>query len=119
MLIGVGMASSPEVPEGIFDWRVIHPHSIYLTQFYLTGMIGLAMLVGLIAWAMAAALALARSGESLWLCLLSGGCLALWFDGGQVFTVYSSARIELLLVAVPLAIVLGKGPSKDVRGSLP
>lgn len=108
-LIGAGMARPLELPKEVLGWRVVHPHSIYLTQFYQTGIVGSALLLALIAGAAKSALTLARCGESLWFCLLAGACVALVFDGGQVFTVYSVARIEILLVAVPAAIAVGRG----------
>ena len=116
VLIGTGMARPLDLPEEVLGWCVQHPHSIYLTQFYQTGIVGTALLFTLIAMTAKSALALARSGESLWLCLLAGGCVALAFDGGQVFSVYSIARIEILLVAVPAAIAAGRnmGLKNDV-----
>jgi hypothetical protein len=108
VFIGTGMARPPTLPQETLGWRVFHPHSIYLTQFYQTGIIGVGLLLALIARAGQSALALARRGESLWFCLLFGGCVALIFDGGQVFTVYSVARIEILLVAVPAAMAIGR-----------
>jgi O-antigen ligase len=109
-LIGTGMARSPELPEEAIGWLVHHPHSIYLTQLYQTGIVGAALLLALIAGAAGAAWALARRGDSLWLCLLAGACVALLFDGAQVLTVYSIVRIEILLVVVPAAIAVGRAP---------
>lgn len=106
LLIGTGIARPPVLPEEILGWRVTHPHSIYLTQLYQTGIPGATLLLALIATALKSALSLARRGESLWLCLLAGAAVALLFDGGQVFTVYSVARIEILLIAVPAAIAV-------------
>ncbi len=111
-LIGSGMARPLVLPEEALGWRVVHPHSIYLTQYYQTGIVGLSLLLALIAAAAKAALTLARRGESLWFCLLAGACAALVFDGGQVFTVYSVARIEILLVTVPAAIAVGRASLK-------
>lgn len=108
VLIGTGMGRAPELPEEILGWLVHHPHSVYLTQFYQTGIVGVALLLAVIAVAARCALTLARRGESLWLGLLAGGCVALIFDGGQIFTVYSIARIEVLLIAVPAAIAAGR-----------
>lgn len=108
IFIGTGMGHAPELPEETLGWLVHHPHSVYLTQFYQTGIIGAALLLAVIALAARCALKLARHGESLWLSLLAGGCLAFIFDGGQVFTVYSTARIEILMIAVPAALAVGR-----------
>ncbi|MEM1083114.1 MAG: O-antigen ligase family protein [Verrucomicrobiota bacterium] len=111
-LIGTGMASSLVVPEGAFDWEVVHPHCIYLTQLYQTGVPGLLLLVSLIAWGLTSAFGLARKGMSVWLCLLFGASVALLFDGSQAFSVYSGTRVEVLLILVPLAISLAGGKGK-------
>jgi len=118
VLIGTGMARPLALPEDVLGWRIQHPHSIYLTQFYQTGIVGAALLFTLIGMAAKSALALARRGESLWLCLLAGGCVALIFDCGQVFSVYSVARIEILLVAVPAAIAVGRRLGSENDGEL-
>lgn len=107
-LFGTGMARAPVMPAEAIGWEAGHPHSIYLTQLYQTGIVGLSLLLGLLAAGLRAALAMARRGEPLWLCLLGGACSALVFDGAQVFSMYSLPRVEILLVAVPAAIAIGK-----------
>jgi len=111
--IGTGMGRAPELPEETLGWLVHHPHSVYLTQFYQTGIVGAALLLAVIVVAARCAVNLARRGESLWLCLLAGGCVALIFDGGQIFTVYSIARIEILLIVVPAAIAAGRASCEN------
>ncbi|MGD9417916.1 MAG: O-antigen ligase family protein [Verrucomicrobiota bacterium JB025] len=119
-LIGTGMADAPILPKDVLGWRVVHPHSIYLTQLYQTGIPGLAMLLALIAWALRSALKLAKQGDPLWLSLLGGASTALIFDGGQTFTVYSFTRIEILLIAIPAAIAVAKaaGPARSAAALL-
>jgi hypothetical protein len=107
-LFGKGMATTATVAEEEFGWFIQHPHSSYLTQFYLTGLVGTALLGVLLAWGLQAALKLALSGESLWLALLAGAGVALLIDGGHAFSVFSVARLEILLLAVPAAMAVGR-----------
>ncbi|NIP95829.1 MAG: O-antigen ligase family protein [Akkermansiaceae bacterium] len=107
-LVGKGMATAVTISEEEFDWFVHHPHSSYLAQFLLTGVIGLAMMLAVIGWAGRETLAQARHREVLWLALLVGGSVAVLFDCAQVFSIYSAPRIELLLIAVPAALVMGR-----------
>ena len=102
------MASEVTIPEGELGWFVHHPHSSYLTQFLLTGALGLAGMLLLIAWAGRYALAEAGRNNSLWLALLASGAVAMIFDCAQMFSLYSAPRIEFLLVAVPAALVVGR-----------
>lgn len=111
VFVGTGMARRPIMPADNVGWAANHPHSIYLTQLYQTGLVGLSLLLGLIAGGLRAALALARGGEPLWLSLLAGACVGLLFDGAQVFTVWSPARVEILLIVVPAAIAIGRARS--------
>lgn len=111
--IGQGMAQAATVPEDQFGWFIEHPHSIYVTQFFLTGAIGTGLLLVVLALAMQAAWKLAGRGEALWLALLAGFCVALIFDGAQTFSLRSIGRLEPLLVLFPAAIAIGR-----VRGSM-
>ncbi len=44
-LFGKGMATTATVAEEEFGWFIQHPHSSYLTQFYLTGLLGSGLLL--------------------------------------------------------------------------
>ena len=115
-VFGKGMATSPIVPEAEFGWLIRHPHSVYVTQFYLTGFVGTALLLVLLGWGGQAALKLAQAGESLWLALLGGAAVALAFDGAHVFSLFSVGRLEILLLAVPAAMAVGRSAMGDQRG---
>ena len=108
ILVGTGMGRAPVMPDEPLGWGALHPHSVYLTQFYQTGAVGLVLSLALLAVAFLRAAEMARRGEALWLALLCGGCGALVVDGSQVWSVYSLPRVEILLVAVPAAIAVGR-----------
>lgn len=107
-LFGKGMATAPTIPEDEFGWFIHHPHSVYMAQYYLTGLVGTALLLVLLAWGAQAAMKLAVAGESLWLALLTGAAVALVFDGGHVFSMCSVGRLEILLLVVPAAMAVGR-----------
>ena len=108
VLVGQGMGTPPIIPEEELGWLVNHPHSGYLTQLLLTGAIGLVLLFVVIAVPARVAWREARDGNPLWFALIASGATAMIFDCAQVFSVYSGPRLELLLVAVPSALVIGK-----------
>lgn len=114
--IGKGIGSPSEIPEEVLGWFVHHPHSSYLTQFYLTGAVGLLLLGLVLAGAGSASWQLARRREALWPALLAGGCAAVLFDGAQVFSLHSVPRIEFLLVAVPAAMTVGRLDRRRLAG---
>jgi hypothetical protein len=107
-LVGQGMASDLSIAEEDFGWFVHHPHSAYLTQFLLTGAVGLALLLFVIAWPLRRALGEVRRAGALWLALIASGAVAVLFDCGQIFSNYSAPRIEYLLVVVPAALLMGR-----------
>jgi len=112
-LIGKGMGTATEIPEEQIGWLVYHPHSSYFTQFYLTGLIGLALLGGVLGWAGRAALREAsRRDDALWLALLAAGGTSLLFDGSHIFSLHSVPRIEFLLVAAPAALLMGRAGNR-------
>ena len=107
-LVGRGMASEVTIPEEELGWFVHHPHSSYLTQFLLTGVIGLAGMLVIIAWAGRRALAQCGRKNPFWFALLASGAVAMIFDCAQMFSLYSAPRLEFLLVVVPAALVMGR-----------
>lgn len=107
-LVGKGMGTPAVIPEEVFGWLVHHPHSSYLTQLYLTGAVGLGLLIFVLGWATRDALREARHGDTLWVTLLASGTVALLFDCAQIFTLHSDPRLELLLLAVPAALASGR-----------
>ena len=108
MLVGRGMATEPVIGAEVFGWFIEHPHSGYLTQFYLTGAVGLMLLMVVLAWGVWQAVCLARHGETLLLILLAGGGAALVFDGGHILSALSEGRMEMLLVVIPSALAVAR-----------
>ncbi|MDA0766798.1 MAG: O-antigen ligase family protein [Verrucomicrobia bacterium] len=115
-VIGKGMGAPASVPEEEFGWFVRHPHSVYLTQLYLTGVIGLGLLLTILTVALQWSFKLARAGEALWLALLGGGCVALVFDGSYVFSLHSMGRLEPLLLLLPATLAVGRGRGMKGEG---
>ena len=119
-LIGKGMGAPSTLAEDLLGWHVAHPHSSYLTQYYLTGIIG----TGLLGWLLYQALrsgcrqAQAHAGRSVWLALFLGNAVALAVDGGQFFSLHSIPRIEFLLVVLPAVIVCSLPLSEDERSEI-
>lgn len=107
-VVGKGMGAPITIPADEFGWLVDHPHSIYLTQFYLTGAIGAGLFLLVLGLALRSAISLARNGEAIWLALLTGGMVALLVDGSYVFSVHSTGRIEPLLLVVPAALAVAR-----------
>ena len=105
VFFGKGMGSSADLAEEVLGWPVAHPHSSYLTQFYLTGLFGSGLLLLILLRAGLQSLLHAYTHQSLWLALLLGHGLALLVDGGQIFSLASIPRIEFLLLAVPAVLV--------------
>lgn len=117
-VIGKGMGHASTIPEEELGWFIEHPHSIYVTQFFLTGAIGTGLMLLALMMGVQAAWKLAQRGEVLWLALLGGFCIALFFDGSHVFSVFSSGRIEPLLLVFPAAMAVGRvGREEKPKGS--
>lgn len=112
-VIGRGMAANVTIPEEELGWFVDHPHSSYLTQFLLTGAVGLVLQLALLGWAGWSGIRESFRGNALWLGLLGCGSVALIFDCGQMFSLYSAPRIEFLLAVVPAAILIGVALERD------
>lgn len=95
-----GKGEVPSLPAEQLGWLVHHPHSAYLGQLVgsgLVGAIGLLAFIGGVLWAI-------RRRPELPLVLF--GLAACLFDGGQIFSVFSIARWEVLVVLVPLVVAL-------------
>ncbi|MFP6896202.1 MAG: O-antigen ligase family protein [Roseibacillus sp.] len=112
-IIGRGMSADVTIAEEELGWFVDHPHSAYLTQFILTGVLGLGILLFVIGWATRCALVQAKRKEALWLALIASGSMALLFDCGQMFSLYSAPRIEFLLLLVPAALLMGRAAAEE------
>lgn len=115
-VVGKGMGVPVSIPADEFGWFVDHPHSAYLTQFFVTGAVGTALLLFVLGTALQAAGRLARHGEAVWLALLAGGSVALVVDGSYIFSVHSTGRLEPLLLVFPAAIAVGRSASLRREG---
>lgn len=107
-LVGRGIGANISIPEEELGWFVDHPHSSYVSQLVMTGIIGLGALATLLAWALRAGWTRLRSSEVVWLVLVASGATALLFDCGQIFTIHSAPRIEFLMLMVPAALLIGR-----------
>ena len=112
-LVGRGFGTNSEIPAEELGWLVYHPHSSYLTQFVLGGLIGLGLLLVVLGWSVREAWKEGRRGESLWAALLACGLGSLLFDGAELFTLHSVPRLELLLVVVPACLLAGQAFGRE------
>ena len=108
LLVGRGFGTVSEIPEGELGWFVHHPHSSYLTQLVLGGLLGLGLLLMVLGWSLREAWREGNRGQSLWAALLACGLVSLLFDGAEMFTLHSVPRLELLLVVVPACLLAGQ-----------
>lgn len=107
-LIGKGVVHM--LPESVLGWLVYHPHNAYLGQLTGYGMIGLVWMLATLVWGW---LTMRHSPESA---ILIFGLVTILFDGGVVFSLFSIARWEVLVVMVPLVMgVAGSGRKQDLR----
>lgn len=103
----VGKGRVRMLPESVLGWRVHHSHNAYLGQLAGFGMVGLLLMLGTLAWGF---LKMRRSPESA---ILVFGLVTLLFDGGMVFSMFSTARWEALVVMVPLVLGVAAAGTKD------
>ena len=108
LLVGRGFGTVSEIPAGELGWFVHHPHSSYLTQLVLAGLLGLGLLLMVLGWSLREAWREGNRGQSLWAALLACGLVSLLFDGAEMFTLHSVPRLELLLVVVPACLLAGQ-----------
>lgn len=108
LLAGWGFGTVSEIPEEELGWFVHHPHSSYLTQLVLGGVLGLGLLLVVLGWSLREAWREGTRGQSLWMALLACGLGSLLFDGAEMFTLHSAPRLELLLVVVPACLLAGQ-----------
>ena len=119
VLMGRGFGTLSEIPEEELGWLVHHPHSSYLTQLVLGGLVGTGLLLLVLFWSIRDSLRLGGLGQSLWAPLLACGLGSLLFDGAEIFSLHSVPRLEFLLVVVPACLLAGQSsvrqpsPGKD------
>ncbi len=116
LLVGWGFGTVSEIPAEELGWFVHHPHSSYLTQLVLGGVLGLGLLLVVLGWSLREAWREGTRGQSLWMALLACGLVSLLFDGAEMFTLHSAPRLELLLVVVPACLLAGQAFEQQ-RGS--
>ena len=94
----VGKGQVWMLPESVLGWLVHHPHNAYLGQLAGYGIIGLMIMLVALAWGF---IKIRKAPEST---ILVFGLMTLLFDGGMVFSMFSIARWEALVVMIPLMI---------------
>jgi hypothetical protein len=107
VLVGKGFGSSNAIPERELGWFVAHPHSSYLAQLALGGLIGTGLLLFVLSWSIKDSLHLAQLGHSQWAALLACGLVSVLFDGSEIFSFESNAQIEFVLVVLPACLAAG------------
>lgn len=100
-----GKGEVPVLPAEELGWLVHHTHSGYLGELVAYGvpaLVALVVILGMGGWK------LRRKEEFP---LFAFGLVAVLFDGGLIFSVFSMARWEILVVGVPLLVGLSSGQS--------
>lgn len=95
------------LPESVLGWLVHHPHNAYLGQLAGYGMVGLLLMLTTLARGF---FKMRGAPESA---ILAFGLVTLLFDGGMVFSLFSTARWEALVVMVPLVLGVAAGGTKE------
>jgi O-antigen ligase len=103
----VGKGQVWMLPESVLGWLVDHPHNAYLGQLAAYGIIGLLLMLATLTWGF---LKMRKTPESA---ILVFGLVTLLFDGGMVFSMFSTARWEALVVMVPLVMGVAAGGMKE------
>ncbi|MAT46067.1 MAG: hypothetical protein CMO35_01405 [Verrucomicrobiaceae bacterium] len=111
-LTGRGFGTLSEIPEEELGWLVHHPHSSYLTQLVLGGLVGMGLLLLVLFWSIRDSLRLGALGQSLWAPVLACGLGSLLFDGAEIFSLHSVPRLEFLLVVVPACLLAGQASAR-------
>ena len=106
-----GKGHVPSLPAEELGWFVHHPHSAYLGQLVGYGLLGLVVFVVMI---LTALWKMRRAPE---LPLLIFGLVAGLFDGGQIITLFSLARWEILVILVPLVVGMARLKTETPSGS--
>ncbi|NNC89017.1 MAG: hypothetical protein HKN82_11215 [Akkermansiaceae bacterium] len=111
-IAGAGAGTAAVIAEDQLGWFVEHPHSAYLTQLYLTGGIGLALLLVVLGGAAWRGLREAAPADAVWLALLATGAMGVLFDTSLIFSLLTTPRLEPVLVLLPAVMALHAQPSK-------
>lgn len=106
----VGRGKVWMLPEPVLGWLVHHPHNGYLGQLAGYGIPGLLLMLATL---VSGFLKMRDTPESA---ILVFGLVTLLFDGGMVFTMFSTARWEALVVMVPLVLGVAAAGAKKGNG---
>lgn len=106
--IWLGKGSLKQLFTNEVGWTADHPHSSFFTVFWQTGIVGSGLLLVTLVSAIRRGIQCWQHSHlaKAWLSLLVFGIAALIFDGGQIYILNSSARIEPFFLLVPI-ILLG------------
>lgn len=92
-----------------------HLHSAFFATFVHGGIIGAALLLGVLGRGIRCAHRLAMAGDATWISLLAFGCGGLLFDGESLASLATAPRFEGLLFWLPLTVALARGSATAPR----
>lgn len=105
VLVGHGIWAPEALPPEEAGELAFHAHSMYASTFYHGGLLGAIWLFAVLGLGLERAWAIWwRSGDAVWLALLSFGMVGLLCDGTMPFRLMTITRIEPLLILFPLAV---------------
>jgi hypothetical protein len=104
-LTGAGLWKPELKLEEHTGGNIDHLHSLFVATYVHGGIIGSAMLLGLIVTGMRRAWALARAGQPQWPVLLTYGLTVLIYDGQSACSLATHARFENFILWFPLIAI--------------
>ena len=101
-LTGAGLWGPEMKVERETGGRIDHLHSLIVATYVHSGIVGSAILLGLIGMGLTKSWRLARAGQPQWLALLAYGLGGLIFDGQSACSLVTHPRFENLILWFPL-----------------
>jgi len=104
-LTGAGLWGPEQKLKEVTSGQIDHFHSLFVATYVHGGVIGSAMLLGLIGLGLRRAWTLSRAGEPQWFALLAYGLGGLLFDGQSACSLVTHPRFENLILWFPLVAI--------------